>query len=154
MNSQMPPNGDAINASARRLLKSSMRNFPELRALAPERALEVVKEAKKLAAEEQDVSLYEKATRPGYGIPFAILMLSLTILGFGLFWGVTLVEQELLDAAGMRPTSYSGRRPGGYLVLLNVIVGYYLFKGIYRYRTAQQMRPYILKVLKNREIVN
>jgi hypothetical protein len=150
----MIPIPDPIDASARRLLKSSLRNIPELRTLAPEDALEIVKEAKKMAADEQDVSLYEKSTRLSNVIPFAIVILLLPILGLVLYFGAFIVEDELLKAAGLDTTSYGRRSPGSYLVLLNVIVGYYLFVRIYRHRTAQQMRPFILSVLKEREIAN
>ena len=36
--------------------------MPEPRALSAEETLEIVKEAERLAADEQDVSLYERAT--------------------------------------------------------------------------------------------
>jgi hypothetical protein len=58
-------------ATKRRRLR--MARMPELRALSVEAALEVVKEAEKLAAEEQDISFYEKATSARYVLPFAAL---------------------------------------------------------------------------------
>jgi hypothetical protein len=130
-------------AANRRRLR--MARMPELRALSVEEALEVVKEAEKLAAEAQDISFYEKATSAQYVLPFAALVLLSSVLGFVLLWGVAVVERELLHLA---------RRGFGALLMLQAVGAYYLLRGMYRRRTPQQMRPFVLKVLKRREATN
>lgn len=115
--------------------------MPELQPLSSEEALAVVKEAESLATEEQDVSFYAKATSARFVFQFAGLLLLACILGFGLYLGFGLALGEL----------HIGRRGTGGLMIAVLIGAYHLLVRIYRWRTPQRMRPYVLKVLEKRK---
>lgn len=137
----MTPKGwiDPIDSSARKLLTKGMARMPELRALSSEETLKIVKEAERLAADEQDVSLYERATSARYVLLFAVLLLLSSILGFALFCGIGLAVGEL----------HLPRRAAGALMLALAMGAAHLSVKVYR--TPRRMRPYVLKVLERRQ---
>lgn len=139
---------NAIAPSTRTLLAKGLANIPELRGLSPDQALEVVNEAEKLAANEQDASFYEKATSPRYVLQFAALLLGATILSFGLYWGTFVYFAH----------TFSLGRGGGRLlsaVLTAAALGaFYLGMKVYRKQTPQRLRRYIVKVLKRRAVAD
>ena len=112
--------------------------MPELSGLSSQDALQVVKEAETLAAEEQDVSFYEKATSPRYVFWFAMLLLLAVVVGVALY---------LAMAFGLHPIFH---RSTGAVSIALVVAAYHVFVRIYRRRTPQRMRPYVLKVLERR----
>ncbi|MEK7995520.1 MAG: hypothetical protein AAB403_17100 [Planctomycetota bacterium] len=137
---------DAIDPSTRTLLKKGLAGIPELQGLSSDQALEVVNEAERLAADEQDVSFYEKATSPRYVLQFAALLLGATILGFVLYWGTYAYIAH----------TFSLGRGGGralFLALLAIALGaFYLGRKVYRRQTPRRLRHYVVKVLKRRAV--
>jgi hypothetical protein len=137
---------EAIDPSTRTLLKKGLAGIPELQGLSPDQALAVVNEAERLAADEQDVSFYEKATSPRYVLQFAALLLGATILGFVLYWGTF----------AYIVTTFSLSRGGGralFAALSAIALGvFYLGMKAYRRQTPQRLRRYIVKVLKRRAV--
>lgn len=137
----MPP---AVDPATRTLLKKGLASTPELQDLSSDQALDVVNEAERLAADEQDKSFYEKATSPRYVLQFAALLLSATILGFVLYWGTFVYLSH----------TFSLGRGGGralFSALLVIALGvFYLGRKVYRRQTPQRLRPYIVKVLERR----
>jgi hypothetical protein len=136
-----PTSGESVDDSARALLKNGLASMPELQGMSSDGALAVVKEAENLARDEQDVSLYEKATSAKYVLPFAGLMILASFLGVALYAGLGFIITEL----------HLGRRGTGAVMLAVVIGAYHVFMRVYRWRTPRRMRPYVLRVLKKRE---
>ncbi len=137
---------DAIDPSTRALLKKGLAGIPELQGLSSDQALKVVNEAERLAADEQDVSFYEKATSPRYVLQFAALLLGATILGFVLYWGTYfyIAVTFSLSRGGARALFY---------VLLAIVLGiFYLGRKWYRRQTPRRLRHYVVKVLKRRAV--
>ena len=139
---------DAIDPSTRTLLKKGLAGIPELQGLSSDQALEVVNEAERLAADEQDASFYEKATSPRYVLQFAALLLGATILGFVLYWGtfVYIAHTFSLSRGGARALFYA---------LLAIALGaFYLGRKVYRRQTPQRLRHYVVKVMKRRTVTD
>ena len=133
-----------IDPSARVLMAKGLAWIPELQGLPSDQALEIVKDAEQLAADEQDVSFYEKVTSPRYVLQFAALLLAATIGAFALWWGTFAYFAYTFDLG----------RGGGRLLFwaeLFVVLGvFHLGMRVYRRQTPQRMRRYIVNALKRR----
>lgn len=137
---------DAIAPSTRTLLKKGLAGIPELRGLSPDQALEVVNEAEKLAADEQDVSFYEKATSPRYVLQFAALLLGATVLGFVLYVGTHAYIAYAFSLSRGESRAVSS-------ALTAIALGAFsLGVKVYRRQTRQRLRRYVVKVLKRRAV--
>ena len=135
---------DAIDPSTRTLLKKGLAGIPELEGLSSDQALDVVTEAERLAADEQDVSFYEKVTSPRHVLQFAALLLGATILGFVIYFGtyIYIAQTFSLSRRGSRAL---------FSALLAIALGaFYLARKAYRRQTPQRLRPHLVKVLKRR----
>lgn len=125
-------------AAEHELLVRGLAGLPELKGLEPVRALEVVTEADRLAADEQDLTLYEWATAPRHVLAFAGLLIVACMAGFAAYVGINFLIGEL----------NLPRRMGGFVAISIAVAGYHLFIKAYRHLLPERRSAYIARVLQ------